>query len=100
MFVGAVFGDGPQRPRRPAACCHRWGLIMKKGGSSQAGGVRLSQPDLYRIFQKLCAGGSVEGWGYSTHLEFDTLFNSQGRLWRRERRSLGWVEVRDNKPSG
>lgn len=58
-----------------------------------------SQEGLTQIFEALSAGQIVEGWGSSVHRDFDSLFNSEGRLWERDRTLPVWVERWSDIPS-
>lgn len=62
----------------------------------------MMQVELNRIFERLAAGETVEGWGYSLHQDFESLFNSGGVQWQRRKRDSEWerTEMPDALPPG
>lgn len=52
----------------------------------------MKQKQLTETFDTLLAGLPVEGWGMSQHRDFDTLVNSNRRLWVRQRGGTYWSE--------
>ncbi len=56
--------------------------------------VALKQAELDEIYDMLCNGDAVEGWGHSMHNEFVTVFNSEGMLWNRDHETMVWTAER------
>lgn len=49
----------------------------------------MTQEQLQDIFDRLVAGGQVEGWGHALHAEFDVLF-ARTDEWRRHKHDTQW----------
>ncbi|MBN9360858.1 MULTISPECIES: hypothetical protein [unclassified Devosia] len=45
---------------------------------------------LDQIFERLVSGETVEGWGYTLHRDFVSIFNSSGIGWRRRTGAVEW----------
>lgn len=53
-------------------------------------GLTMKQIKLDQIFERLVSGEAVEGWGYTLHRDFVSIFSSSGVGWRRRTGAAEW----------
>jgi hypothetical protein len=50
----------------------------------------VKQAELDEILDLLVAGGAVDGWGHTLHMDFSSLFNAAGDLWIKDCDTATW----------